>query len=455
MKRFFILFLLTASCSRPSYKMKTIDWSSESGQPMSVELETIQGKNISFLYSKYGQTEIQNQEISGIEVDGAFLKKNKNTEGQLTRVQGQFEAKKISVFHNARWNLARKNKFFVLKGLRKNNQFLENKEIQSFDLKLVSKDDQLVPFWFLKYFETSGELWQSTFSYRLKLISNIRLGSAYDVTPAWVYPKGPKYGDLQQVYLLDLMKGDELISKSLKVTSADNTKVQVSGQPLQFIISDQRFDQVQSFYLSQKTLDWFEKNFNVQYPAILDLQIHVGAPEKTNTAFYYQGHVRLGAGDDIIYSKIPWDPSIVTHESSHFIIDLLAHLPFDGEGGSLNEAFADYFAASILDNPLLGESSYLQGPCKRRIDLIKKFSEKTGGLYADSIIVSSLLWELNKKLGSAKGLMLAFKTLQNLNPQSNFNFFRLELIKQMHQDLELPDQLTVANILRNRDWEIE
>ncbi len=435
--------------------MSSVDWSSDSGQALSPEMKNIPGEDISVVQSKYGQVEIQNQEIDGIEVDGAYVKKIKDSGGRLTRLQAQYELRNISIFQKARWTVARKNKFFVLKALRGKNQNLENKEIKSFDLKLISNKDRLTPQWFLKYYDSNGELWESIFSFKLNQISNSRLGSEYDVTPAWVFPKGPKYGDLQQVYLTNLTKGDELISKLLKVTSADNTKIRVSGEPLQFTTSDHRFDQLQSFYLSQKTLDWFAKIFSVEYPSMLDLQINVGAPEKTNTAFYYQGHVRLGMGDDIIYSKIPWDPSIVTHESAHFIIDLLAHLPFEGQGGSLNEAFADYFAASILDNPLLGEASYLPAPFKRRIDLKKKFSEMTGGLYADSLIVSSLLWELNKKLGSEKGWMLAFKTLQNLNPQSNFILFKAELVKQARLSLELPDQVKLSNILRERDWDSE
>lgn len=453
MKIFLILFFMITSCAKHSLPLTTVDWTANSGTPLSSEVENIQGDAISSINSKYGKVEIQKQSLDGFEVEGSYLKKINDPNGQLVRVQAHYQTKNISTFHKARWGLARKNKLSILKDLMAKNQDLAKKDIQSFNLKLVSEDSALVPRWFLNYFESNGELWQDIFSYDLKRLSKTQLGSQMAVTPAWVYPKGPKHGDLIQVYLQNLSYGDGLMSKILKVSSADNTKIHVSGEPLQFGTNDNRFDQVQSFYLSQKTLGWFEKTFSIQYFDALDLQINVGAPEKTNTAFYYQGHVRLGMGDDMIYSKIPWDPSIVTHESAHFVIDMLAHLPFQGQGGSINEAFADYFAASILDNPVLGEASYLPAPFKRRIDLMKKYSEITGGLYGDSVIVSSLLWELNQKLGLGKGLMLAFKTLQNLNPQSSFKSFNRELLKQAELTFEGPEQLKVSNVLIERGWD--
>ncbi len=446
-----IVFLGTA-CSKQRSKMNTIDWSSDSHHSLSALVENSQGKTVAAISSKYGQIEIQNQTVDGFEIDGAFVKKIKNNQGQATRINALLESREISSFNKARWNLARKNKERYLETILSKENHLENKKIESFDLKLASEDEDLLPRWFLKYFETNGELWQIIFSYNLNILSQSRMGSEFEVTSAWVYPKGPKYGNLQQVYLMNLSKGDELMSNRIKVSSADQTKIQVSGQPLQFTISDKRFDQVQSFYLSQKALAWFAKEFGVQYNSILDLEIHVGAPEKTNTAFYYSGRVRLGAGDDIVYKKIPWDPSIVTHESSHFVIDMISHLPFQGEGGSLNEAFADYFTAVILDNPILGEGAYLQGPYKRRIDIFKKYSEKTGGLYADSLIVSSLLWDLNQKLGEKKGLLIAFKTLHNLNPQSTLDSFKSELVAQSVSNLNLIDQAKVTTSLNQREW---
>jgi hypothetical protein len=452
---FFPFVFLLAACSQQHSKMNYIDWSKDSGEKMNAASEKLAGDPISVVTSKYGKVEFQNQKISGLEVDQSFVKKVADSQGELIRLQAQYESSEVSKLKLLAWSRAQRNKDSTLATLIKLHPELKNKKIESFKLKLVSEGGGLKPRWFLSYSEPNGELWEATFAYSLQSLSVAKMGSGYDVISAWVYPKGPKKSDLQEVYLFNLLKADELMSSLLKVTSADNTKIQVSGQPLQFTISDARFDQVQTFYLSQKTLEWFSKTFDIHFDNVLDVEVNVGAPDKTNTAFYYGGKVRLGTGDDVVYSKIPWDPSIVTHESSHFVIDLLAHLPFQGEGGSLNEAYADYFAATLLDNPRLAEASYLQGSYKRRIDEAKKYSSKNGGLYNDSLIVSSLLWDINQKFTTQKGLALAFQTLQNLNPQSTFDSFNSELRKQATKVLSAPENQKFVALLKEREWKVE
>src|SRR5690606_24637168 len=132
----------------------------------------------------------------------------------------------------------------------------------------------------------------------------------------------------------------------------------------------------------------------------------VGYPEKTNAAFYYNGLVRLGAGDDVVFSRISWDPSIVAHEISHGVIDQISRLPFEGEGGSVNEGFADTLTTFFLESPRLGENSYKMAPFKRTVEAKVHWSHRNGGLYHDSALVSGLFWEMRTKLDSAKTLKL-------------------------------------------------
>ncbi|MCX7977941.1 MAG: hypothetical protein N2578_02955, partial [Bdellovibrionaceae bacterium] len=184
----------------------------------------------------------------------------------------------------------------------------------------------------------------------------------------------------------------------------------------------------------------------------LDVQVHVGTPEKTNTAFYYQNKIRLGSGDDVTYSKIPQDPSIVTHETAHALIDALARLPFEGEGGSLNEAFADFFTAVMLKNPNMGEVSYLKGPFRRTLNNSKTVSQKNGGLYHDSGIVSGTLWDFYNTLGEKKSLDIAVRTLSRLTPRSDFDDFRNKLKDVCSSLLNAEDLESANKILSVRGW---
>ena len=170
-------------------------------------------------------------------------------------------------------------------------------------------------------------------------------------------------------------------------------------------------------------------NLSVRFAERLHAVVGVGYPEKTNTAFYFENKIRLGRGDDIDYAMLAADPSIVYHESFHGLIDGLARLPFEGEGGSLNEGFADFFTCAALNRPFVGESAYLKAPYKRTIQSAMTLAEKTGGLYHDSQIISSLLWEIRTKLGNAKSLKIAADTLVELNPNSDFTDFNNQLLK--------------------------
>ena len=139
------------------------------------------------------------------------------------------------------------------------------------------------------------------------------------------------------------------------------------------------------------------------------------------------------------------------HEAFHGVIDSVARLPFEGEGGSLNEGFADFFAASMMENPNLGEVSYKIAPFKRTVKNGLKLQDQKGSLYFDSGIVSGLLWNLRNDLGSEWGEQIAWKTLLRLNPDSQFSEFKTELLEVVRN---LPEEFKVKaeNVLHSRGW---
>lgn len=83
-----------------------------------------------------------------------------------------------------------------------------------------------------------------------------------------------------------------------------------------------------------------KESLQIEIPSQIEAVVHVGFPDKINSAFYFRNKIRLGGGDDVTYSNLMHDPSIVYHESFHAMIDHLAHLPFEGEGASLKKMAA-------------------------------------------------------------------------------------------------------------------
>lgn len=298
----------------------------------------------------------------------------------------------------------------------------------------------------------SGELVELILDRDGKILSVNALGSSIDEaqTLTLVFPRGPKISDLTQVTISRILAVEGLKNQSVEVGTEGPAKILVSS-PLEIQPSDERFDQTQAFYFSSKILNWFAAKKIFTSPLKLQVVTQVGYPEKTNTAFYYMSKIRLGAGDDQIYSRIPWDPSIVMHEVSHAVIDRLAHLPSEGEGGSINEGYADFFTAFYLGNPHMAESSYRKAAYRRTVDVLLKLSERNEGLYHDSSIVSGFYWALRPHVSEGQILELAVRTLNRLGPDANFEKFKLTLNEQVLEIFEGTDLVKVHQVMKERE----
>lgn len=269
--------------------------------------------------------------------------------------------------------------------------------------------------------------------------------------PGLVYPKGFKKGELKTVRLNPSTINAGLNSELLRIETESPAQIK-DPKDLIFEPGDLKFDQVQSYFYSQRFLQWFKTRFQVETLSPIRILTHVGYPEKTNTMFYFQGMIRLGQGDDESFSQVNWDPTIITHEASHALIDRLAHLPFQGEGGSINEGFADTFTTLFLQSPLLGDSAYKKANFKRAVTSVVKWNERNGGLYHDSAVVSSLFWELQSLVGLEKTLDLAFKTLSRLTPDSKFTDFKNSLLQQAPNVLDHDKHELFQKTLQDRGF---
>ena len=257
---------------------------------------------------------------------------------------------------------------------------------------------------------------------------------------------------LQDVLLRGLLDSAALETRALKVQSKAPVTLTPVKELLTFPNEDPRFDQVQAFYFIQKGLDFFVEHLGFTLPVAVEVQTAMGYPENTNTAFTYHNQIRLGHGDKVTYGPIARDPSIVLHELGHVLVEVVAHLPTQGEGGSLNEAFADFFAASALNSPRMAEGTYLPGLYKRTLEDRILLSHKNGGLYHDSQIVSGTLWELRKQVGAELTQKLALKSLAYLGPAENLSEFPVALRKAEDGLLNLKQQKIVSDLLKERQW---
>lgn len=445
MKKIFILWTLLFSACTPTSPLTTTRWSGQGPQP-SFNLDKTALKKEATQSSVNEEVEISQQTVDKFLIEGSFVKtisKKNNVVFQSSALAKNISNSLISLAKKMDKNKESAWQIFI----QKNSNFKDKKILEPVQVIFITSP-KLEPVYQSIIESSRGEIQAIHFFEDGKLISNTRVGSNLTETIdslSIVFPKGPKKSELTSVLLNRKVQPEGLANTLVEVTSLSPNKILASSN-LEYQTSDDRFDQVQAFYYSELILKWFNQKLSLRGPLKLNITTHLGFPEKTNAAFYFQNQIRLGAGDDITFSNISWDPSIVMHETSHSVIDLLSRLPFQGEGGSLNEGFADFFTTFYLDSPLLGENSYRPAPFKRTVEQTLKLSEKNGGLYHDSAIVSGFFWSLKKIIGPDKTLAYGVHVLNRLGPNSTFSDFKLSL-KEQSLELFTGDELKKVNSL--------
>ena len=315
----------------------------------------------------------------------------------------------------------------------------------------------LAPVWVINYLKDGIHLRQKIVHAKgFHVLSDEPMGSSFQKSlmrlQATVYPEGPKRSGLEQVQLSNLQSGPFISSRKLRIHSASGKDVPIQNEPLNFDPEDEKFPQVQVYYTLQKANSWFEQNLGWTWAGILEVQTQMGYPENINSAFYYRNRIRLGQGDGVRFKNIPLDPSIVIHESVHAVVDRLTGLPFQGEGGSINEALADFITACQLNTPLMGEVAIPHEENRRSLTPLRKWSDLNGGLYNDSLVISYFLWSLRETLGEEKVLQSLVRTLRDTTPGDNFKSFSEKFIHTTLMELNSEERALFFKTLKQAHW---
>lgn len=444
-KALLLLLLVLPGCSQKT-DLRTLEWKKGESATALQALQALSFSADSTSRSLNQVVVLREQTHWGIPIENSFVKniKDLNNEDLLTRAAVSLDQEKLN---NLKLNEFFEKRSTIKKDLATAFPMFKRITPDNIDILIAHRHGYYEALWQIIYADKKGAPWELRLNKNLEVRSVQRVGSQFHETLAWVYPQGPKKSPLQEVNLRDLRVEPALSNSRIYVGSQAELKVASGREPLKFPVQDARFDQVQVFYFLNESLNWFEKRLNFNIPFQIHAEVYVGAPEKTNSAFYYQGKIRLGQGDDETYSRIPQDPSIVIHESVHALVDAIARLPFEGEGGSLNEGFADFFTALQLNTPHMGEVAYLKGPFRRTLLNDYTVADKNGGLYHDSGIISGTLWELSMKFGPEKGMKLGILTLNRLVPVSDFKDFGDSLRAVLPEVLTKPEELDGAKAL--------
>ncbi|HEY8278785.1 MAG TPA: hypothetical protein VIH99_04135 [Bdellovibrionota bacterium] len=313
-----------------------------------------------------------------------------------------------------------------------------------------------IPYWRVEYLSPKqDELRFLQIGRKGEVIGRGRLNWDGADGRAAVFPKGPKFGGVEEQTLRDLTGDGTVTGRLLHVISALDLKVWSPELTFIFPETDRRFDLGQAYFTIEQGYRWLKEHLGIELDHPIEVKLHVGEGGVSNAAFYHGNTIYLGTGDGETYKDMIRDPSVLIHEGIHAVIDAYAGLPSEGEGGGFNEGFADLFTALILDNPRMGEASYLKGPFRRTLEnRLVAYKDFAPGVYQNGSIVAATFWDMKPELGTELTAKLAFRTLVRLGRGAKFDDMPSALAGAAQGLLNEAQTRLALSAARTRGWKV-
>ncbi len=195
--------------------------------------------------------------------------------------------------------------------------------------------------------------------------------------------------------------------------------------------TDDGFDEVNAFYHVSSALRYFEgimsrSTFDATPFAPLRAVVH--HPGSPNNSYYQPSTGQLLFGD-FEAGPAARCADIIYHEVAHAVSDKICRLGRGVSVGSrptpargMNEGYSDYFAASALDNPVIGDfvadsDDGLRNLAKGELRFKRRY---TGTAHDTGVVWGAFLWSLRSALGAGIVDILAAESLYFLGRNATF-----------------------------------
>lgn len=228
-------------------------------------------------------------------------------------------------------------------------------------------------------------------------------------------PEAPK-ATLGSIYMNHPMKGDAISAPLLNLTSTTKglvgkwvTAVNEDTTPATlnstgnflFDANDTHFDEVNAYYHVNKVHDYFSQFGFTGLDRSFKVVVHYG--DKYDNAFFspMQGIIALGDGNKL--NDLAKEESVIYHEYGHAVTNAMVSMPYSSESGAINEAFSDYVACTMTEDPMVGEWAVakMNKPFIRNMDNKTHYPEDIQNeVHYDSNIYGGALWDLRKAAGA-------------------------------------------------------
>lgn len=267
--------------------------------------------------------------------------------------------------------------------------------------------------------------------------NSMKFHSFYFAPRARVYPENPDDTPLATVMLRDVKSPyNKLDGQYCKVTNEDAAgAVAGSNYRFDFPPENTHFDECQVYYAGEKVYQYFLdlgfRGFTVNNPygkanaGQLALNVHVDTNWDNAGYSPYTGQIYFGdgsyPGNPNGFRDLAKEVDVVSHEFTHAVIDEYLPRMFGSEGAALHEGYSDYFAASLTNDPNLGE--YLvPAPEKagilRNCDNNLRYPDAPTEPHDRGRVWAGACWDLRKDLGQEVADFLIFGSILVLGTTS-------------------------------------
>ncbi len=267
--------------------------------------------------------------------------------------------------------------------------------------------------------------------------------------------------------------------------------------PAQYGDPNDTFAEVQMYYHVNAIHDYLHDELGVMtlppsLPAIPNLQLYLNAQAAAflgaqegwqpfdNAAFLFpesfaqvglpprdSGAIVFGQGRLVDFA---YDASVIRHEYIHSLIGnmrlngvLVDRWGLNNTPGALNEALADYFAASMQENPVVGRYGLAAFGAAFARDLSERKTcpdHLTTAIHDDGRIIGSMLWEVRAQLGKEQADELIMRALLSATQRTEFKLFGESLVDEaalVSPEVEttvqgIIDEWGLRDCRRSREW---
>ena len=225
----------------------------------------------------------------------------------------------------------------------------------------------------------------------------------------------PKY-PLGTIYMFNPMKGDiisepiinltnpakGLVGKWANIVNEDTAPAVLNAAGnYAFAADDTHFDEVNAYYHTNKVHDFVGQYGFTGLDRAIKVTVHYGT--KYDNAFFspMEGAIALGDGNRL--NDLSKEETVIYHEYGHAVTNAMVYMPYSSESGAINEAFSDYLACTMTNDPMVGEwaMAKMNKPFLRNMDNKTHYPEDIQNeVHYDSNIYGAGLWDLRKALGA-------------------------------------------------------